>query len=351
MGFIAFLLVLTVLVFVHEFGHFIVARAFGVKVNTFSIGMGKKLISKEYKGTVWTLSLLPIGGYVQMKGQEDLDPKASSSDPDSYNVKTPFQKILILLAGPFFNFLLAFFIYIGIGMMGTNYLSPTIGSVVENSPAQKIGLLANDKILKIDNQDIKTWDDLSDIIKNSKGVLYFEIERDNKIKTFILNPEMSDTQNMFKEKIRKRMIGISPAPIIVTIDYNFFESIAFAYDRVYEASKMIYLGIVKMIEGVIPATEIGGVISIEKVISEASQTSIIALLSIAALLSVNLGVLNLLPIPALDGGHIMFNSYELITGRKTNTKVLITLTIAGWAILALLMGFGIYNDINRIIEN
>lgn len=351
MGFITFLLVLTVLVFVHEFGHFIVARAFGVKVTNFSIGMGKKMISKEYKGTIWSLSLLPIGGYVQMKGQEDLDPTALSNDPDSYNVKTPFQKILILLAGPFFNFLLAFFIYISIGMMGTNYLSPTIGSVVENSPAQKIGLLANDKILKIDNQDIKTWDDLSDIIKSSKGTLSFEIERDKKIKTFILNPKMTDGQNIFKEKVRKRMIGISPAPIIITVHYNFFEAISYSYDSVSKASKIIYLGIVKMVEGVIPATDIGGVISIEKVISEASQTSIIALLSIAALLSVNLGVLNLLPIPALDGGHIMFNTYELITRKKTNSKVLLTLTIAGWVILALLMGFGIYNDINRIIAN
>ncbi len=351
MGFITFLLVLTVLVFVHEFGHFIVARAVGVKVDTFSIGMGKKLISKEYKGTVWSLSLLPIGGYVQMKGQEDFDPKASSSDPDSYNVKTPFQKILILLAGPFFNFLLAFFIYIGIAMTGTNYFSPTIGYISKDSPAQKIGLLKNDKILKIDNQEIKVWDDIGDIIINSKGSLSFEIYRNNTIKTFILNPEMTDSKNIFKENIKKRMIGISPAPIIVTIDYNFFESIGFAFDRVYQDSKMIYLGIVKMIEGIIPATDIGGVISIEKVISEASQTSIIALLAMGALLSVNLGVLNLLPIPALDGGHIMFNSYELITGKKTNTKVFYTLTIAGWVILALLMGFGIYNDINRIIAN
>jgi len=349
LGFITFLLVLTVLVFVHEFGHFIVARALGVKVNTFSIGMGKKLISKEYKGTVWTLSLLPIGGYVQMKGQDDLDPSSTSGDFDSYNTKTPFQKILILLAGPSFNFLLAFFIYIAIGMMGTKYISPTIGSIVEDSPAQKIGLLANDKVVKIDNQTITTWDDLSDIIKDSKGSLHFEVERDGKLKTFILEPEMSDSQNIFKEKIRKRMIGISPAPILITIQYGFIESISFAYDSVYEASKMIYLGIKKMIEGIIPATEIGGVISIEKVVSDASQTSFLALLTIAALLSVNLGIINLLPIPALDGGHIMFNSYELITKRKTNPQVFITLTIAGWVILASLMAFGIYNDINRII--
>ena len=122
MGFFVFLIVLSVLVFIHELGHFTVARLLGVKVYVFSIGFGTKLISKQWKGTQWTFSLIPLGGYVKMKGQEDLNPTNSNNDDDSYNSRTPFQRILILLAGPFANFVLAFLLYIVIGLLGNNYL-------------------------------------------------------------------------------------------------------------------------------------------------------------------------------------------------------------------------------------
>jgi len=300
-------------------------------------------------GTQWTFSLIPLGGYVKMKGQEDIDPTLVNNDIDSYNTKTPFQRILILLAGPFANFILAFFIYILIGLLGNNHLSPTIGNVIANSPAQKVGLQVNDKILKINNIDIKTWSEISPIIKKSNGALKFYIQRDNKLRTFIIKPKISDSQNMFREKIKKRMIGIAPARKIITIYYSPIESIIFAYDKTYEASKMIFLGLQKMIQGIVPTSEIGGVISIGTVISQASQSSFVALLTIMALISVNLGVLNLLPIPALDGGHIMFNLYEMITRRKPSEKVLVALTIGGWVILFSLMGLGLYNDINRLI--
>ncbi|MEA2017211.1 MAG: RIP metalloprotease RseP [Campylobacterota bacterium] len=349
MGFFTFLIVLSILVFIHELGHFTVARLLGVKVYVFSIGFGKKLITKQWKGTQWTFSLIPLGGYVKMKGQEDINPALVNNDPDSYNSKTPFQRILILLAGPLANFLLAFVVYIMIGLLGNNHLSPTIGKVVENSPAQKAGIIANDKILKINDIEIKTWDDLSGIIKNAEGVLKFYIQRDGKIKSIIVRPKMSDSVNMFKEKIKKKMIGIAPAPKLVKIYYSPLESIEFAYHKTIEASKMIFLGVQKLIQGIVPSSEIGGVITIGTVISDASQSSFVALLTIMALISVNLGVLNLLPIPALDGGHIMFNLYEMFTGLKPSEKVLVVLTVAGWVILLGLMSLGLYNDINRLM--
>ena len=347
MGFVTFLIVLSILVFIHELGHFTVARLLGVKVYVFSIGFGKKLITKQWKGTQWTFSLIPLGGYVKMKGQEDLNPALANKDDDSYNTKTPFQRILILLAGPAANFLLAFIIYIAIGLLGNNHLAPNIGKVVENSPAQIAGLKANDEILKINDIEIKTWDDLSAIIKNSDGALKFYIKRDGKVRAIIIRPKLSDSQNMFKEKIQKKMIGIAPAPKIVTIYYSPLESISFGYDKTIEASKMIFLGVQKLIQGIVPSSEIGGVISIGTVISDASQSSFVALLTIMALISVNLGVLNLLPIPALDGGHIMFNIYEMITRRKPSDSVLIYLTVIGWVLLIGLMSLGLYNDINR----
>ncbi len=349
MGFITFILVLSVLVFVHELGHFSVARLLGVKVYTFSIGFGKKIYSKEWKGTEWVFAWIPLGGYVKMKGQEDLNPALANNDPDSYQSLTPLQRIYILLAGPFANFLLAFILYIAIGLLGNNHISPTIGQVLKDSPAAIAGLQANDKIVRINQQNVQTWDDLSSIIKNSQDTLKFYVKRDNTLRTFIIKPKLSDSKNIFRENIKKKMIGIAPAPKFVKIYYSPIDAVIFAYDKTLEASKMIFLGIQKLIQGIIPHSEIGGVISIGTIISEASQSSLIALFTISALISVNLGVLNLLPIPALDGGHIMFNLYEMIFRRAPSQKVLINLTIVGWVILLGVMSLGLYNDINRLL--
>jgi len=346
---ITFLLVISVLVFFHELGHFTVARFLGVKVYVFSIGFGKKLISKQWKGTQWVISLIPLGGYVKMKGQEDLNPSLINKDIDSYNSKTPLQRIFILLAGPFANFILAFVVYMVIALLGNNHLSPTIGKVLPNSPAQKAGLLKNDTIIQINNDKIRTWDDLSKTIKKSNNALKFYIKRGDTLKIFVIKPKLQKSENIFKEKIKKQMIGIAPARKIVKIFYTPFEALSFAYDKTYDASKMIFQGIQKMIQGIIPTSDMGGVIAIGTVIAQASQSSFVALLSIVALISVNLAVINLLPIPALDGGHIMFNLYEMVTKRKPNSKVLIALTVVGWVILLGLMALGVYNDVNRLM--
>jgi regulator of sigma E protease len=283
-----------------------------------------------------------------MKGQDDLKPSLVINEDDSYNTKKPWQKIIILFAGPFANFILAFVLYIFIGLLGNQTLSATIGKVLPNSPAFHAGLLVNDEVIKINKTKISSWNDLASIIKNSNSALKFYVKRDNKLKVLTIYPKLSITQNIFKEQIKKKMIGIAPAPKIVIIKYNFLDSLNFAYQKTYEASKIIFLGIQKMLQGIIPSSEVGGVITIGKVISDASATGIVALFTIMALVSVNLGVINLLPIPALDGGHIMFNLYEMITKQKPNQKVLTNLTIVGWVILLALMGLGLYNDITRL---
>ena len=348
MGTITFLLVLSFLVFFHELGHFLAARYFGVKVHVFSIGFGKQLFAKEWKGTTWQFALIPLGGYVRMKGQDDTKPGIEEEGNDSYNTKKPWQRIVILFAGPFANFILAAVLYFFIAVLGASALAPQVGKVLENSPAQQAGILAKDEILKINNTEITTWNDIGKVIVNTQGPLKFYLKRDDKYFAKTINPYISDSQNMFKEKIKKRMIGISPSGKVINLDLSFGESLVFAYEKTIFASTMIFQGVQKLIQGIIPSSEIGGVITIGKVISDASESSIIALLSITALISVNLGVLNLLPIPALDGGHIMFNLYEMIFRRKPSDKVFMFLTIMGWVILASLMLLGIYNDINRI---
>lgn len=351
MGIINFLIVLSVLIFIHELGHFLAARYYGVRVLVFSIGFGKTIYSKIYKGTQWRISMIPLGGYVKMKGQNDLDPNEQSGDSDSYNVLNPWKKIVILFAGPFANFLLAAVLYFFIALLGSNALSPTIGKILPDSPAQKSGLMVNDEILQINKQKLQTWNDLHEIIQNANGPLEFIVKRDNKIIRKIVRPTMQESKNIFKEDIKKLMVGIGPAPKVITIHHNPIEAIGFAYEQTYQASKMIFLGVQKMIQGIIPHSEVGGVISIGQVISEASQSGIVALFSIMALVSVNLGVLNLLPIPALDGGHIMFNLYEIIFRRKPSEAALINLTIGGWVILIGLMSLGMYNDIMRLVNS
>lgn len=349
MGMITFLIVLSILVFIHELGHFLAARYFGVTVQVFSIGFGKTVYKRFWKGTEWRISMIPLGGFVKMKGQDDINPALCDHSPDSYNSLFPWQRIIILFAGPFANFLLAVVLYFFVALMGSSALAPIIGKVIPDSPAFHGGLKVGDEIVRINNIDIKTWNDLSKVIKSSDKPLKFYVKRDNKIQAKIVRPALSDSENMFKEKIKKMMVGIAPAPKVITIQHSFLESINYSIEKTYEASKMIFLGVQKLIQGIIPSSEVGGVITIGKVISDASQTGIVALFTIAALISVNLGVLNLLPIPALDGGHIMFNLYEIIARKKPSEKVLINLTITGWIILGSLMILGLYNDINRLL--
>jgi regulator of sigma E protease len=350
LGSISFLLVLSVLVFIHELGHYSVAKFYGVTVYDFSIGFGKKLFTKRFFNTNWSLSLIPLGGYVRMKGQEDLNPSMQNMDDDSYNRLSPFQRIMILLAGPGANFLLAFVLYILVYLMPHQTLGATIGKVIPNSSAYNVGLKKGDTITQINDTKIVSWQDMSNIIASSNSSMKFYVLRDGVKKYFLINTKLTDTKNMFKENIKKRMIGIAPNGTIVTVSYNLIDSIIHAYNSTIQSSKMIFQGVQKLISGVVPHSEVGGVISIGKVISDASNSGIVSLFLISALISVNLGVLNLLPIPALDGGHIMFNLYEMITKRKPNQKVLIQLTIMGWVILFALMALGLYNDINRFLK-
>ena len=350
MGWLISLLVLSALIFFHELGHYAAARLMGVYVEVFSIGFGKKLFSFRWFDTEWRIATIPLGGYVKMKGQDDLDPSGTSPDSDSYNSKSPLQRIFILLAGPVANFVLAFVLYILIGLGGPQVLSPVVGEVVKESPAETAGLKKDDKIIAANGIKIDTWYDMSEIIKNTSGPVNMTVERGNFLYNVTVSPRITETTNMFNETVKRRMVGISSAGVTHKLDLDLFESIVYASDETYKASMMIFTSLQKLITGDVPAKELGGVVSIVKITADASESGWMAVLFFAALISVNLGVLNLLPIPALDGGHIMFNLYELITRHAPSETVLVRLTIAGWGILLGLMSLGIYNDINRLMQ-
>lgn len=349
MSWLVSLLVLSALIFFHELGHYAAARLMGVYVEVFSIGFGRKMASFTKWGTEWKIAMIPLGGYVKMKGQDDSDPTNLSYDDDSYNTKTPAQRIFILLAGPLANFVLAFFLYFIIALGGPNVLSPVIGDVVKDSPASVAGLKTNDTIRSINGVSITTWKDMAKIISTSEGTLNIEIDRAGFIEYKVLTPEFKDATNMYGENVKRKMIGIGAAGVSHQLDLGFVDTFSYATEQTIFASTVIFTGVKKLILGEVPAKELGGVISIVKITSDATDAGWMSVLFFAALISVNLGVLNLLPIPALDGGHIMFNLYEMITRHAPSEEVLIKLTIAGWVILFSLMGLGLYNDINRLM--
>ncbi len=355
MGIFVSLLVLSLLIIFHEWGHFLAARYFGVKVEEFGLGMPilitKPMFKKKWGETTYSFYPMLLGGFVRMKGQDDFDLSQKSDEPDSYMSKKPWQKIIILLAGPFANILLAFILYILIAIIGADALAPVVGGTAKNSPAAKAGILPKDKIVAINNHPIIKWDDIGKIITTSQGSLDIAVEREGKIIHLQMTPHVSEARSIFGEKIQKKMIGIAPAGEFIKIPmHSVSDVLSYAWEKTIWATGIIVRSLQKLIEGIIPADQMGGIVSIVQVTSQASAIGITTLLALAALISVNLGVLNLLPIPALDGGHIMFNLYEMIFKKPPSEKVFYNLTVAGWVLLLSLMAFTTYNDILRIMK-
>jgi len=349
------LLALSVMVFFHELGHFAAARFFGVTVERFSIGFGKVLSRKHCCGTEWAFSAVPLGGYVKMKGQDDSDPLARDHAPDSYGGKKPWQRIVILLAGPAANLVLAFFLYLWIALQGAplvtaaDYLPPVIGQVAPDSPAQQVGLQPGDRIVSVEGRPIRYWYQISEIIKKSPDPILLTVVRKGKRLRLALRTKVVEGENEFRQKIQRRIIGISPKVRRgEIIPFTPSEALSYAWRETLKASSLIARSVQKMSTGEVGAENVGGVITIFDVMMKFAREGLPYLLFIMALISVNLGVLNLLPIPALDGGHIMFNLYEIFTRRELSETALYRLTLFGWALLGGLMFLGLYNDIHRI---
>ncbi len=350
MGILTSLLVLSFLIFIHELGHFLAARFFGVKVEVFSIGFGKKIYSKTKGDTEYCLSAVPLGGYVKMKGQEDLDPLARSGDDDSYNTKHPLKRLVILFAGPFANFLTAFVLYFLVANTGMSVLKPIVGEVVQDSPAFSAGVEKGDEIVDINGKEIAIWRDISTAItqETNDELLDVIVLREGREKQLFIQPKVLASHNIFGEEIKKKMIGVAPSGDTKTVTYPFFESLAVGVERTIDSGKLIFLSVLKLIQGAISPDNVGGIVSIVDITAKASEMGITALMLLTALISVNLGVLNLLPIPALDGGHMVFVTYELLFKKPPSEKILYQLTLIGWFLLGGIMFLGLYNDINRL---
>jgi regulator of sigma E protease len=346
----AFVIVLGVLIFFHELGHFLVARFFGVGVEKFSLGFGPKIFGKTIGITDYRISAIPLGGYVKMVGEEpdaEIDPKDLAL---SFTHKPVLQRILIVAAGPFFNLLLAVLIFLGIFLIsGTFILKPTIGKVGEGSPAEKAGLKENDLILSIDGTDVESWEDMAEIITQSDGrALALSVLRAESSFVVNITPELKTTQNLFGEDVQRFVIGITSAGELFAKDLNPIQAFSESIVQTYTIAKLTVVSIVKLIQGTISTKTLGGPIMIAQMAGQQAKEGTANLVFFIALLSINLAILNILPIPVLDGGHLLFFFIEAVIGRPVNKKMREIAQQVGIFVLILLMIYVFYNDITRI---
>lgn len=346
---IAVIILLGVLIFIHELGHFLAARFSGVGVVKFSLGFGPKIIGKKIGETEYVLSWIPLGGFVKLLGESEDETLPPEDEKRSFLKQPTWKKMLIVFAGPFFNFLLAMFIFIIIFMYGIPSLTTEIGEVQKQSAAYEAGLVSGDKIISIDGKSIKRWEDLRPLIAAGKGKeTEIIIERKAEKKSFLIRPKAAKSQNMFGEEISTYLIGVSPSGKTVIERKNPWYASISACEKTWEISKLTVLAVVKMVEGTISPRTLGGPIFIAQVAGAQVKEGIIPFILFMALLSINLGVINLFPIPILDGGHIMFYAIEMIIRREISMKVKEIAHQIGFALLIMLMIFVIMIDIERM---
>jgi len=351
MSFLSAILLLGILIFIHELGHFLLAKRSGVLVERFSIGFGPVIFSKKGKETEYVLSAIPLGGYVKMYG-ESLDADVSEDMKSRSFAHKPLKdRFAIVFAGPLFNFVLAILLYSVIFMIGTPRFLASVGDVVDGSPAQAAGLMKGDMIIAIDGSEIKFWDEMSGYIsENPEQTLKLDIERGGTILKVDVMPKVVVDKNLFGEEIKVGRVGIIRGTLSESVSLNPFDAIVKGFQQAYKVSELMIMGVVKIFQRVVPADSLGGPIMIVKMAKDSAESGIISFLSFMAIISINLGILNLLPIPVLDGGHLMFFTVEAITRRPVSVRVREIGQMMGLALLLFVMFFAFYNDIMRFFK-
>lgn len=331
---ISSLLVFLLVVMLHEFGHFSIAKLSGIKVNEFSIGMGPKIYQKQKGETFYSLRALPVGGYVAMEGEEE-----NSHDPRAFNNVSIVKRMAVVLAGAFMNFVLAFIAFTLIFSI-VGYGSSEIEKVISNSPADKAGIQSGDLIIKINENKVKDIYDINSIIsKNQKEEMDFQINREGNILNVKIKPEYSVENQMY-------LIGITSK-----LDHSILKSISLGANRTLEMSKLILKSIKMMFSGSFKMEYLSGPVGVVQLIGSESSKGFLNFLQILGLISVNLGVFNLLPIPALDGGKFLFLLIEGLRGKPIDEKIEQGLSLIGISLLFSLMIYvTIFNDIGRLFN-
>ncbi len=348
---IPFIIVLGVLISFHEFGHFLLAKLFNVMVIRFSLGFGPKLIGKKIGETEYVLSAFPLGGYVKMLGEDD-DEEITPKDPSrSFSTQPVLNRIAIVAAGSIFNFLLAFLLFCAIyAVAGYPIMTPEVGQVRPNSPAHRAGIKKGDIIKYIECKNINKWHDIKKFVEKSPGNgLEMVIKRGDKRISTIVFPEEETVKNIFGEEIKSALIGIVASGSTKTLKLNAFQAIEEAGKKTWEVTALTVLTIVKLFQGVVPLKTLGGPIMIGQLTGEIARENLSYLFPFMAVISINLAILNLLPVPVLDGGMILFFLIEIVIRKPISIKKREVAQKIGFFVLILLMAVVFYNDLLRII--
>jgi regulator of sigma E protease len=341
---------LGLLIVFHEFGHFLLAKLSGVGVLTFSVGFGPKLWVIKKGETEYALSAFPLGGYVKMVG-EDPDEEVQQADIEkSFAHKSLLKRVAIVVAGPGFNLLLAVFLFMVVfTFYGVPMMSTQVSGVEKGSPAERAGIVKGDRIVAIDGDAVKEWEELSQKIKGSGGrALNLQIRRGDETKNVTVQPTQKEGRNIFGERKDDWIIGIGSQ---VSIEKgNPGLAIVKAVYQTYDYAKLTLMAFYKMILGDVSPRNIGGPILIAQMAGQQAQEGLGSFLAFLAVLSINLGVLNLLPVPVLDGGHLLFFLVEAVIRKPVAVKYREVAQQVGICLLALLMVYAFYNDIVRFFE-
>ncbi len=350
---LAIILVLGPLVFVHELGHFLFAKLFNVKVLKFSLGFGPRLFGKKVGETDYAISAIPLGGFVKMTGESVTEEIDESEKDRSFALKPVWQRFIIVFAGPGFNFIFTFLIFFGIfsfAGLPIAETSTTIGEVVESGAGATAGLQSGDVILAVNGTPLEDWKQLHEIVTHSNGAsLEIELQRDHETLSLTATPAQIDLKNMYGETTGEKAYRLG---IVSLVDYQFEEVSIFMGAKAsalhtYDIAEKTIISVAKLIKQDIPSSELGGPIMIAKISGQYLEAGWLQFLSLLGLLSINLGLLNLFPIPVLDGGHLAFFTLEAIRGKPMSVAVQEKFMMVGLAMISTLMIFAFYNDLIR----
>ncbi len=344
---ILFIFILGILVFVHELGHFLTAKKSGVFIHEFSIGMGPLIKTIKGKdGINYSIRALPIGGYVQMAGEIYEDDDTNKVPKDKFMCNRPwYQRLIILVAGVFNNFLLAIILLIVIALIwGAPSLKPVITGVTEGKPAEVAGIRGGDLVTKVNGTKVSTWDkaQLLLLLKDKDDTYEITVKHeDGNEDTYSVKPEVEKDE----EGNETRVFGIE---LRSEVKKGFVPSIKYGFQKFGSTIEQMWLTIVNLFTGKISINALSGPVGIYTVVGESRSAGVSSVLFLIAYLSINLGIMNILPIPALDGGHVLFLLIELITRKKVNEKVEAITTTIFFGLLLLLMLYVTIHDVIRL---
>lgn len=350
--FLSFVVVLGILIFVHEFGHFIVARKLGVGVTKFSFGFGPKLFGVKRGETEYLVSAIPLGGYVKLVGESDSDEVPPEMAVRSFSAKPTWVKMAVVAAGPAGNLLFAVFVFWIVFLGGVPSLTTRIGDVLADTPAARAGILKGDVVTKVDGTPVKSWEELANRIRQGspERPLVFTVLRDGKGVEIPVTPVMREGLSAFGEKVLEPKVGIAAGQEVVYQEIG----VGSAFWRgVSETGKLVHLTaltVVKLVTRVLPSETLGGPILIAQIAGDQARQGISPFAYFLGLLSVNLGILNLLPIPILDGGHLVFFAVEGVLRRPISQQARAVAQQVGLALILMLTALVFYNDIVRLLS-